>query len=55
VLLVLIALRRCQAAVFRVSFGLLTFSGVPTLGAQPEVWCVSDDLVSFEFWQFHDW
>ena len=51
----LIALWRCQAAVFRFSFGLLTFIGVQTLGAQPEAWCVSDDLFSSEFWQFHDW
>ena len=34
---------------FRDSFGLLTFSGVPTLGAQPEAWCVSDDFVSSDF------
>jgi hypothetical protein len=53
--LALIALWRCQAAEFCVSFGLLTFIGVQTLGAQPEAWCVSDDLFSSEFWQFHDW
>jgi hypothetical protein len=46
--LALIALWRCQAAEFRVSFALLTFIGVQTLGAQPEAWCVSDDLFSSE-------
>ena len=51
----LIALWRCQAAVFRFSFGLLTFIGVLTLGAQTEVWRVSDDLFSSGFWQSHYW
>ena len=51
----LIALLRCQAAVFRLSFSLLTFIGVLALGAQPEVWRVSDDLFSSGFWQSHYW
>ena len=51
----LIALLRCQAAVFRFSFSVLTFIGVLALGAQPEVWRVSDDLFSSGFWQSHYW
>ena len=51
----LIALWRCQAAVFRFSFSVLTFIGVLALGAQPEVWRVSDDLFSAGFWQSHYW
>tara|TARA_B100000073_G_scaffold85223_1_gene65980 strand:- start:3201 stop:3890 length:690 start_codon:yes stop_codon:yes gene_type:complete len=51
----LIALWRCQAAVFRFSFSVLTFIGVLALGAQPEVWRVSDDLFSSGFWQSHYW
>ena len=36
--------RRYLAAVFCVSFGLLAYIGVLSLGAQPEVKRVSDDF-----------
>ena len=36
-------------------FALLTWAGVLGLGAQPEVWRLSDDPFSAEFWQSHYW
>ena len=49
------ALLRCKAAALRLSFSLITWIGVLTLGAQPEVWRLSDDPLSPAFWQSHYW
>ena len=51
----LIALWRSKAAALRLSFSLITWIGVLTLGAQPEVWRLSDDPLSLAFWQSHYW
>ena len=51
----LIALWRSKAAALRLSFSLITWIGVLTLGAQPEVWRLSDDPLSPAFWQSHYW
>ena len=39
----------------RFSFSLITWVGVLGLGAQPEVWRLSDDPLSPAFWQSHYW
>jgi len=51
----LVALWRSKAAALRLSFSLITWIGVLTLGAQPEVWRLSDDPLSSAFWQSHYW
>ena len=51
----LVALLRSKAAALRLSFSLITWIGVLTLGAQPEVWRLSDDPLSPAFWQSHYW
>ena len=51
----LVALWRSKAAALRLSFSLITWIGVLTLGAQPEVWRLSDDPLSLAFWQSHYW
>ena len=51
----LVALWRSQAGALRFSFSLITWVGVLTLGAQPEVWRLSDDPFSPAFWQSHYW
>jgi hypothetical protein len=51
----LVALWRSKAAALRLSFSLITWMGVLTLGAQPEVWRLSDDPLSPAFWQSHYW
>ena len=51
----LVALWRSKAAALRLSFSLITWVGVLTLGAQPEVWRLSDDPLSPAFWQSHYW
>ena len=51
----LIALMRCKAAKLRLSFSLITWIGVLTLGAQDEVWRQSDDPLKAAFWQSHYW
>ena len=51
----LVALWRSKAATLRLSFCLITWIGVLTLGAQPEVWRLSDDPFSPAFWQSHYW
>ena len=51
----LVALWRSKAAALRLSFSLITWIGVLTLGAQPEVWRLSDDPLSPAFWQSHYW
>ena len=51
----LVALWRSKAAALRLSFSLITWIGLLTLGAQPEVWRLSDDPLSLAFWQSHYW
>ena len=51
----LVALCLSKAAALRLSFSLITWIGVLTLGAQPEVWRLSDDPLSPSFWQSHYW
>ena len=49
------ALWRCRPAAGRLGFALLSWAGVLLLGAQPEVWRLSDDPLSLAFWQSHYW
>ncbi|MXZ83568.1 MAG: DUF4079 domain-containing protein [Synechococcus sp. SB0666_bin_14] len=51
----LLVLWRVQQRWQRVLFALLTWAGVLGLGAQPEVWRVSDDPRTFAFWTAHYW
>ena len=51
----LVALWRSKVAALRLSFSLITWMGVLTLGAQPEVWRLSDNPLSPAFWQSHYW
>ena len=51
----MVALLRSKAAALRLSFSLITWIGVLTLGAQPEVWRLSDNPLSPAFWQSHYW
>lgn len=51
----LLALWRVKHWGYRLSFALLTWIGVLGLGAQPEVWRLSDNPLSAEFWQSHYW
>ena len=51
----LVALWRIQPRVLRILFAVLTWAGVLALGAQPEVWRVSDDPRTFAFWSSHYW
>lgn len=54
-LLSLAALWRSTAAPLRLAFALITWLGVLTLGAQPEVWRLSDNPLTPAFWQSHYW
>lgn len=51
----LMALLRSQAAAARLTFSLMTWLGVLGLGAQPEVWRLSDNPLQGGFWQSHYW
>jgi len=51
----LVALWRSQAPGLRLAFALITWAGILGLGAQPEVWRVSDNPLSAAFWQSHYW
>ena len=51
----LLVLWRVQQRWQRILFALLTWAGVLGLGAQPEVWRVSDDPGTFAFWTSHYW
>jgi hypothetical protein len=51
----LIALWRAQSKGLRLLFVLLTWAGVISLGAQPEVFRLSDDPFQPAFWQSHYW
>ncbi|MFM1812275.1 MAG: hypothetical protein RLZZ336_1213 [Cyanobacteriota bacterium] len=61
-LLVLIGTSGCLVALWQVSskalrllFALLTWVGVISLGAQPEVFRLSDNPLDPQFWQSHYW
>ncbi|QNJ21964.1 putative conserved membrane protein [Synechococcus sp. MIT S9220] len=54
-LLSLGALWIAKAPGLRLAFALITWAGVLGLGAQPEVWRLSDDPLSPAFWQSHYW
>lgn len=51
----LLVLWRVQQRWQRILFALITWAGVLGLGAQPEVWRVSDDPSTFAFWTSHYW
>lgn len=51
----LVVLWRVQQRWQRILFALLTWGGILGLGAQPEVWRVSDDPRTFAFWTSHYW
>ncbi|MFM7264310.1 MAG: DUF4079 family protein, partial [Cyanobium sp.] len=51
----LVALLQVRQAPYRAVFALLTLAGVLTLGAQEEVWRLSDNPFSPAFWQSHYW
>lgn len=51
----LLALWRCTRPGLRLAFSLITWAGVLALGAQPEVWRLSDNPLTPAFWQSHYW
>lgn len=51
----LFALWRCKLPGLRLAFALITWAGVLGLGAQPEVWRLSDNPLTPAFWQSHYW
>lgn len=51
----LLALWRVKAKGYRLVFALLTWAGVLGLGAQPEVFRLSDNPLNAAFWQSHYW
>ena len=51
----MVALWRVQSAGLRLSFALITWSGLLALGAQPEVFRLSDNPFEAAFWQSHYW
>ena len=51
----LLALWRCTRPGMRLAFSLITWAGVLGLGAQPEVWRLSDNPLTPAFWQSHYW
>ena len=51
----LVALVQSKAPLLRLSFSLITWIGVLALGAQPEVWRLSDNPLTPAFWQSHYW
>ena len=51
----LIALMRVRGAALRLSFSLITWLGLLSLGAQPEVFRLSDNPLQPAFWQSHYW
>ncbi len=54
-LVALLVLLRAKRAVQRAGFGLLTWAGLLALGAQPEIWRLSDDPFRGAFWASHYW
>jgi hypothetical protein len=51
----LASLLKVRKAPYRAVFALLTWSGLLALGAQPEVWRLSDNPLTAGFWQSHYW
>jgi len=51
----MVALWHATAKAMRLLFALLTWLGVISLGAQSEVWRVSDNPLDPQFWQSHYW
>jgi hypothetical protein len=51
----LLALLRVRRAALRASFALLCWAGLLGLGAQPEIWRLSDNPLSGAFWSSHYW
>ena len=51
----LLALWRCKRPGLRLAFSLITWAGVLGLGAQPEVWRLSDNPFTPAFWQSNYW
>ncbi|MFN9628876.1 MAG: DUF4079 domain-containing protein [Cyanobacteriota bacterium] len=51
----LAALWRASAKLLRLAFALITWLGVLTLGAQPEVFRRGDNPLQGEFWSSHYW
>lgn len=51
----LAALCRVSATSLRLAFSLITWGGVLTLGAQPEVFRRSDNPLQVDFWGSHYW
>ena len=51
----LVALPLARGPVLRAVLALLTWAGLLGLGAQPEVWRLSDNPLSAAFWQSHYW
>ena len=51
----LVALWFSKAPGLRLVFALITWAGVLGLGAQPEVWRLSDNPLDGAFWQSHYW
>lgn len=51
----LLALWHATSKALRVLFALLTWLGILSLGAQPEVWRLSDNPLDPQFWQSHYW
>ncbi|MEY4298763.1 MAG: hypothetical protein RLZZ423_1942 [Cyanobacteriota bacterium] len=54
-LVALLALLKVKAPSLRACFGLLTWAGLLGLGAQPEIWRLSDNPFSGAFWSSHYW
>jgi hypothetical protein len=54
-LIAALALVRVKRAALRASFALLTWAGLLGLGAQPEIWRLSDNPFSGAFWSSHFW
>ena len=51
----LIALWQSTSKALRLAFALITWAGVISLGAQPEVFRLSDNPFQADFWQSHYW
>ena len=54
-LVALLALLKVKQPLLRASFSLLTWAGLLGLGAQPEIWRLSDNPFSANFWSSHYW
>lgn len=54
-LVALVALWRVHHKALRLSFALITWAGVLGLGAQPQVFRLSDNPLDPQFWQSHYW